>query len=114
MQHIMNLNPSPFAMVKDGRKTIELRLYDEKRRKLCIGDTILFVNTADSAERIRVRVSAMYLYDSFESLYKELPLLECGYTESDVCKADPLDMEQYYSAEEQERYGVVGIKICLI
>ena len=28
----MNLAPSPFEMIKSGEKTIELRLYDEKRR----------------------------------------------------------------------------------
>ncbi len=30
--HMMNLNPSPFKMIKEGHKTIELRLYDEKRK----------------------------------------------------------------------------------
>ena len=43
--HIMNLNPSPFKMIREGNKTIELRLYDEKRKKLSIGDTITFINT---------------------------------------------------------------------
>lgn len=32
-----------------------------------------------------------------------------GYSESDA--ADPKDMEEYYGVEEQEKYGVVGIKV---
>ena len=32
-----------------------------------------------------------------------------GYKENDV--ADPKDMEKYYSKEEQEKYGVLGIEI---
>ena len=32
-----------------------------------------------------------------------------GYKEQDI--ADPKDMEQYYSKEEQKKYGVVAIKI---
>ena len=34
MEHMMNLNPSPFLMVKNSTKTIELRLYKEKQRKI--------------------------------------------------------------------------------
>ena len=36
--HIMKLNPSPFEMIRSGRKTIELRLYDEKRRSIEKGE----------------------------------------------------------------------------
>ena len=43
MKHIMNLNDTPYNMIKSGRKTIELRLYDEKRRMISIGDEIEFV-----------------------------------------------------------------------
>lgn len=32
--HVMNLNPSPFEMIKSGRKTIELRLLMKSERKL--------------------------------------------------------------------------------
>ena len=31
----MNLQPAPMQMIRSGQKTIELRLYDEKRRKNC-------------------------------------------------------------------------------
>ena len=40
-------------------------------------------------------------------------VLERGYTEEDVGKASPSDMELYYSKEQQAQYGVVGIKIAL-
>ena len=45
MIHYMKLNPKPFAMIAEGRKTIELRLYDEKRQGISLGDTIVFKNT---------------------------------------------------------------------
>ena len=35
-EHIMNLTPSPMQMIKDGKKTIELRLYDEKRKLISV------------------------------------------------------------------------------
>ena len=47
--------------------------------------------------------------DLFDELYKHLDKIEMGYTADEV--ADPKDMETYYSKEEQEKYGVLGIKI---
>lgn len=110
----MDLNPLPFSKIKNGTKTIELRLYDENRRKISKGDIIRFSNTENASETILAKVMDLYIFDSFEELYKALPLLECGYTEADVCTASPKDMEAYYSLERQRKYGVVGIRVALI
>ncbi|MBQ3513899.1 MAG: ASCH domain-containing protein [Lachnospiraceae bacterium] len=111
--HMMNLTPSPFKMIKEGNKTIELRLYDEKRKMISVGDTITFTNTADISEILIVQVTDLFIFNSFDELYKSLPLLECGYTMEDIDTASPGDMDKYYSKEMQQQYGVVGIKICL-
>lgn len=108
--HRMKLNPEPFAMMKDSRKTVELRLFDEKRQKIRAGDRIEFTETV-TGETLRVSVEKLYRFDSFAELYNALPLTECGYTEETVGDAGPSDMERYYSAEEQAKYGVVGIGI---
>ena len=113
-EHIMKLHPGPFAKIKDGSKTIELRLYDEKRQCISVGDTIRFVSTESAAEEVVVLVRNLFIFDSFDELYKHLPLMECGYTEEDIHTASPRDMEMYYSKEEQKRYGVVGIQISLV
>ena len=109
----MNLNPKPFSMIKEGKKTIELRLYDEKRKRISVGDTIKFINIDNEEDTLIVCVKDLYLFDSFETLYKSLPLLECGYTEETIKEAQPSDMEEYYSKDKQSRYGVVGIKVTL-
>ena len=109
--HEMKLHPGPFEMIKTGEKTIELRLYDEKRQKIQAGDTITFTNT-ENGDRMTKAVKKLHRFENFEELYKSLPLLRCGYTKEDVASARPGDMEQYYSAEEQKKYGVVGIEIC--
>lgn len=110
--HNMNLNPSPFEMIKNGQKTIELRLFDEKRSKVKAGDIIVFTNT-DTGETISATVVKMHRFDTFEALYKSLPLLKCGYTSENINNASPADMNLYYSAEEQKKYGVVGIELCV-
>lgn len=114
MEFSMKLNPAPFDMIRDGRKTIELRLYDEKRQAISVGDTIRFNSIEDPRKVLMTKVTDLFVFDSFEKLYQELPLIECGYTDENVNEASPEDMNKYYTKEEQEKYGVVGIRIALV
>ncbi len=111
--HHMKLNPTPFEMIKSGEKTIELRLYDEKRQQVKAGDNVIFTNTA-TGEMLHTSVLKLHRFDTFDELYHTLPLLKCGYTTENVDNAKPSDMEQYYSVEEQNKYGVVGIELELL
>ena len=38
----MKLHEAPFELIKNRIKTIELRLYDEKRQMISVGDFIVF------------------------------------------------------------------------
>ncbi len=80
MVHEMLLAPKPFEMMKSGQKTIELRLYDEKRKHIQIGDHIRFYCTENQTQTIEVQVLDLHIFDNFAQLYKELDLLSCGYT----------------------------------
>ena len=42
MIHNMKLNEKPFNNIKNGTKTVEYRLFDEKRKLLNVGDNIVF------------------------------------------------------------------------
>lgn len=111
MKHKMNLNDNPFKCIKNGTKTIELRLNDEKRQQLKEHDVIEFTNRT-TLEKIMVEIEKLYKYSNFKELYQHFDKTEMGYDKE--TPADPKDMEQYYSKEEQEKYGVVGIKIKII
>lgn len=113
-EHVMNLTPAPMQEIRTGNKTIELRLNDEKRKQISVGDTIKFINTEDSNDTLRVKVADLFLFSSFAELYDNLPLLNCGYNEDNINTASPDDMEMYYSREKQNKYGVVGIEISLL
>lgn len=104
----MNLNNSPFNRIKNGTKTIELRLNDEKRQLLKENDLIEFTNR-ETLEVIMVEVVKLYKYSNFEELYKHFNKIAMGYDKDDI--ANPKDMEKYYSKEEQDEYGVIGIEI---
>ena len=106
----MKLQPAPFEMIKSGKKTIELRLFDEKRQHISAGDLIVFTNVLNGETLERI-VLKLHKFDNFSELYSSLPLLKCGYTLDNVDNAHFSDMEQYYSVKEQDKYGVVGIEL---
>ena len=108
MLHKMKLQENPFERIKNGTKTVEFRLYDEKRSKIKIGDQIEFAKLPDLQETILVDVLDLYREDTFENLFKKL------FTDEDEIKRKTTSMYQYYSPDEEKQYGVVGIKISLI
>ena len=108
MIHKMKLNESPFERIKNGTKTIEFRLYDEKRRKIKIGDKIEFSKLPDLQEVILVDVIDLYREESFEKLFKKL------YTNEEEIKSKTKSMYNFYSPEKEKEYGVLGIKISLL
>lgn len=112
--HRMHLDPRAFAAMEDERKTVELRLYDEKRRRIQAGDVIRFESTADDTDVLYAQVAGLRFFPSFDELYRALPLTACGYTEAEAETASPRDMDRYYAPEEQRKWGVVGIELSLL
>ena len=108
MIHEMRLNNEPFIKVKEGIKTVELRLLDEKRKTLRVGDKIIFTNRANN-EKIDVLVTNLFKADSFEPIYEKYSKVAMGYNEEDEAKLE--DMEEYYSKEEIKKYGCIAIEI---
>lgn len=106
MEHTMKLQAEPFAKIRAGQKTVEMRLYDEKRQQIRVGDCITF---CCGEETVTVRVCALHRFPDFKAMYKALPKEMLGYGAGEI--ADPMDMEQYYSREQQSQYGVLGIEI---
>lgn len=106
--HFMKLAKEPFEKIANGQKIIESRLFDEKRHVIDIGDEIEFSQNDDPAETVKTKVKALYRYDSFESLFSDFPPEYFG----GIFKEFLLkEINQFYSKEDQEKYGVVGIKI---
>ena len=104
----MRLHNSPFKLIKSGTKTIEMRLNDEKRQLIKVGDSIKFINRVTEEEMVTL-VNGLHYYDSFDELYKNFDKVSIGYAEDE--EANPDDMSQYYSKEDILKYGVVGIEI---
>lgn len=104
----MHLVDNQYKLIEQGKKTIELRVNDEKRKQLNKGDTLVFINRATS-ETLDAEIKNIHKFDNFQELYKNFAKKSMGYLENEEAK--PEDMEKYYSKEEQEKYGVVAIEI---
>ena len=109
--HQMKLWNDSFIAIKNKTKTIEMRLNDEKRSKIKVGDIIEFVNTT-TFEILKVKVDKIYKYDNFEQLYEKQDKISIGYKEEEI--ADPNDMLMYYKKDKIQKYGVLGIKVSII
>ena len=108
MLHKMKLNERPFENIKNGTKTIEFRLYDEKRQKVKINDQIEFSKLPDLQEKLLVEVIELYRENTFEDLFRKL------YTDEEEITKKVKGMYEIYSPEEEKKYGVIGIKISVV
>ena len=82
----------PFSLIREGKKTIETRLYDEKRRKIAIRDIIEFSNINDPHQKITVKVTALLNYATFSDLFDSFPPKDFGGTN----KEDLMGIYRYY------------------
>ena len=109
MEYIYHLKSKYFEKIKAGKKTIEMRLYDEKRKMLKPNDIIVFVGMKDENKKIKTKVVKLHKFKNFDELYKHFDKVQLGYNPTEP--ANPADMLSFYPLEEQAKYGVVGIEI---
>lgn len=111
MTYKMELNAWAFEQISNGFKTYEIRLYDEKRRNIKIGDRIVFSELPSLENKIEVGVLDIVIADSFEELFTKFDPLLAGWKDGDSPTKCADDMSKYYSRENQNRYGVLAIEI---
>lgn len=112
--HIMKIERKWFNYIASRRKNIEGRIYDKKRRKIRIGDCILFIPDDNGAyELLYTVVIGLRRYNSF----KEMLINEgIGRVLPDVHNINEgINVYyRYYSRAEEQKYGVLAIEIDLL
>ena len=108
--YFLHLQEKPFENIKNKKKTVEMRLYDEKRREYKPGDELIFENNK-SKETIKAIILDIKVFPTFKELYSNYDKEKIGYLKNE--KADPKDMEEYYSQEQQLKYRVCAIELKL-
>ena len=107
-QFTMSVRHKYFELIKSGQKDIELRAYDEKRRKVKIGDKFLLFDAENPDKYIICEVLNMHIAPDFESLFKKIDIKRSGF--KDITELMDT-ITKFVSAEELAREQVVGMEI---
>ena len=107
-QFTMSVRHKYFELIKSGQKDIELRAYDEKRRKMKVGDKFLLFDAENPDEYIICEILNMHVAPDFGSLFKKIDIKRSGFNNL----AELMNViTKFVSAEELLREQVVGIEI---
>lgn len=105
--HYLRLASAPFDAIVSGQKTIESRLYDEKRQAIQLGDTIIFIYREDPHLTITARVVGLLRYTTFHDLFMHNDPAKFGGPSVEWLERQ---INEFYSINDQQKYGVVGIE----
>lgn len=113
MEHNMGLYETPFNSMKLGRKKVEVRLNDKKRRRIRVGDTIKFTKVPDNNETLTVEVMELREFLTFEEMYESIPKSDFDAVGGSI---DEMVERTYriYTPEKEKEWGTVAIKIKLL
>lgn len=78
-QFTMSVRHKYFELIKSGQKDIELRAYDEKRKKMKAGDKFLLFDAENPDEYIICEILNMHVAPDFESLFKKIDIKRSGF-----------------------------------
>lgn len=109
--HSMKLKASPFSLIERGDKTVEARLYDKKRERVQLGDTIIFHLIDDTNQTIEVKVIGLLRYETFGDMFAHNDIRKFG---GDDAEAMTEKMLTYYDHAEQDMHGVIGIEFAVV
>ena len=114
MKHTMKLANEPFKKIKNGSKIIEVRLFDDKRKKINLKDGIIFQKLSNPKESVSTTVTNLFRFNSFKNLFSHFGTAPFGHPESMSIDERILKMRNIYSEGKERKYGVLGIQIKLI
>lgn len=107
--HMMKLRTKYFDYIQTGNKRIELRLNDEKRKDIKVGDKIIFEELVDNPRYIETKVIDLFYSDNFNNIINKFNIELLADKSSN--KEELLSvLNDIYTIENQSKYGVIGIK----
>jgi len=109
--HQLKLATEPFNAIISGDKTIESRLYDEKRQKIQIGDQIIFTNRDNPSKTATVKVIGLLRYATFHDLFSHNNPRKFG---GESVEGLENQINEFYSLHDQKQNGIIGIEFELM
>ncbi len=109
----MGLQSEFYYYMLNGNKRIEVRLYDDKRKNIKLGDTIKFMLEPDRKEYFYAKVIGLLRYNSFNDLLNDIDISLVAPSRYDK-NSFINELEKYYPKDKQLKYGIIGIRIELL
>lgn len=110
MHYFMGLYDQPFELMASGKKTVEVRLYDRKRRQLTVGDTITFNKLTNPFEDVTVRIKNLTRFPTFKEMYEAIP--------GEIMGSEHMTLEEMlestyaiYPPEKEKEWGTLAIEV---
>ena len=107
----MKLQKDFFEKIESGEQTIEIRLFDEKRKALRVGDIIEFSKLPSLHKKIQVKILELLHYESFENLIKDFGMKFFGYNQEFLIDSFLKNLYNIYTKDDEKQFGVLGIKL---
>lgn len=108
--HEIKVKKVYYDKIKSGEKIYEIRLNDEKRQKIKVGDQLKIWCEPELVECLVTTVVDKLYYSNFEELLKNIPAAEIGfakYSSEEIIKT----YHQFYTESDELQYGIVAIKL---
>lgn len=113
MEHKMGLYEQPMGSIQSGRKTVEVRLNDDKRRKIQVGDTIQFTKVPSEDETLTVEVIGLREFPTFRDMYETIPAEDFDAVGDSISEMVESTYD-IYSPEREREWGTLAITIKLL
>jgi ASC-1-like (ASCH) protein len=101
------LDDDPFEKIKNKTKKIEVRLAYPYRKRLKIGDKVIFVNR-ESKEKLEKEIKEIIYKNTFKDLLNSRNIKDFGGTDLETSLEKIFSI---YKKEDEEKFGVMGIVI---
>ena len=113
MKHEMKIQTIYFDKIKNGEKIYEVRLNDEKRRTMDVGDVLVLKKEPEQIEELYLEIKDLVYFNSFDEMVNTLPSQKIGFAGME--KQSIIDVyHSFYTPADEKKYGVVAIKVQVI
>lgn len=108
--HTIKVKEKYFSLIKNKEKIYEVRLLDDKRKQIKIGDIIKIFKEPLMQEYLEARVEDLLFFKSFNQMANSLPAKQIGFNGQGVQEIVN-EYYKFYTTQDEQKFGIVAIKL---
>ena len=113
MYHSMKLKDPHFRNVLEGKKIYELRLYDEKRKTMNIGDIITIIHNDKKFDSYNVVITGISIFKNFKNALNDSCYDKVIPNAKNINEALQVYLDIPNYKEGEKKYGIVRFTFVL-